>query len=71
VIPKLCSADLWWSVNAYINQYFCALRTTKLSQVVRAPEKFGNHCPRHITAVSKQNKKDKVDITLAISDPNM
>ncbi len=32
VVPKVCSADHWWSA--------------RLAEVVREPKKFGNHCTR-------------------------
>jgi len=54
VIPKVCSADHWWYARlaevvreSLFKSIFCALRTTKIFLVVRAPEKFGNHCSRH------------------------
>ncbi len=51
VVPKVCSADHQWSARlAQVvreSQYkpiFLASRSTKIFLVVRAPEKFGNHC---------------------------
>ncbi len=43
VIPKVCSADHWWSAKSLYGSIFCASRTTKFFEVVRQPEKFGNH----------------------------
>ncbi len=53
VITEVCSSDQKWSARLaqVIRQSLCksifwASRTTKMFKVVRAPEKFGNHCVR-------------------------
>ena len=48
VIPKVCSANNWWSAkffkwSAMYKLKFCASRSTRKFQVLRASEKFGNH----------------------------
>jgi len=57
VIPKVCSADQWWSARlaevvreSLYKSIFCPSRTTKFFQVVREPKKFGNHWNRGITS---------------------
>jgi len=48
VIPKVCSADHWWSARldqvvrgSLYNSLFCASRSTKTFLVVRASERLG------------------------------
>jgi len=50
VIPKVCSADHWWSARlaevvrkSPYKSIFCPSRTTKFLWVVHEPKKFGNH----------------------------
>jgi len=70
VIPKVCSADHWWSVRlaevvreSLYKSIFCPSRTTKILKVVREPKKFGNHWPRGRGGGSVQNG-EKIIIVL-------
>jgi len=73
VISKVCSADHWWSariaevvLESLFQSIFCALRTTKLFKVVRAPEKFGNLWPSNFVLQLQSHASGVVAAPLGI-----